>query len=863
MNFFEAFRLVYNRQPTLTEASQFVNDPVGQQNVINQATRMQEQTTQTQSEPVQVAEEPVQVAEEPVQVAEDTSGMFTGTQNDINTGFIDTSAGFAEQTSVDLDKRKANIEQELRNQYDLLQLGGFNYINPEDLDNIFSRQAEAIAIAGVDSLLDIGKRTEKVRDNVKEVQQITDPETGEVTYQYTPSGLSNIAGITEPEPVTVENEYVKPMVSNDGLYGSQVTKYVATLPDEAPVLYNKKTGERLNMFSTKGELYRDYGNGATFGELYSGIEGGVDLKVQFDKDGTPVFFPLYKDTSDKNLISALTTVGSLIVAPYAGQIGSFVTGTAASTAGAKAIGAAILGGVAGGVTGEGNLESIALGAVLAGATTYGIQSGFVGDALVDLGVPESFLNGDNPLGFKIPISNTLEPQAYLNELATEGYTFDKGEDGFVQIFDKNGLPDSSLTDQFNQNLVTYPNAKLTTFEQDMIDTATGEVVSEGTGIEVTDYSNGALSTTNYDIGSSGGYEQVGETITTGFDASEAANIERSLEAAEQAGVNIEDINTINEAITESGGVIENLPDNIKELATAVGGTLTAAGVDLKNIFGGTIGGLLEKGIGAGIDYFALGEIQDKLQQAGKDIQADYDKVFKPVTVRTGLGVGTITPEEATATADIAYQPIKTSALGTAESMFKDLPTTREEATAKSLEATRALTEPQRQRQQEDLFNRLQRQGLMGFGVTTPTVGGQRRINPLAESVFAAQEQARAQEALAAQEMGLGQAASQQQLATGLLSTAQGIDRAAMSPLEQARSISSLRMQPELEGLRARQGYDSAVALSEIERIRGLQSGARGLFGLPTQQGNVASTEQTDLFNNFLNYLSQQQNTTTT
>ena len=74
--------------------------------------------------------------------------------------------------------------------------------------------------------------------------------------------------------------------------------------------------------------------------------------------------------------------------------------------------------------------------MLAGATTYGIQSGFVGDALVDLGVPESFLNGDNPLGFEIPISNTLEPQAYLNELATEGYTFDKGEDGFVQIFDK-------------------------------------------------------------------------------------------------------------------------------------------------------------------------------------------------------------------------------------------------------------------------------------------------------------------------------------------------------------------------------------------------------------------------------------------
>ena len=174
MNFFEAFRLVYGRQPTLTESGQFVNNPTGQQNIINQAMSMQEQTTQAQSEPVQVVEEPVQVAE-------DTSGMFTGTQNDINTGFIDTSTGFAEQTSVDLDKRKANIKQELERQYETVQLSGYSYPNPEDLDSIFSRQAEAIALSGVDSLLDIGRRTEKVRDNVKEVQQITDPETGEVT----------------------------------------------------------------------------------------------------------------------------------------------------------------------------------------------------------------------------------------------------------------------------------------------------------------------------------------------------------------------------------------------------------------------------------------------------------------------------------------------------------------------------------------------------------------------------------------------------------------------------------------------------------------------------------------------------------
>ena len=52
MTFFEAFRLVYNRQPTLTEAGQFVNDYVGQQNIIDQAIRMQGEKSQTLSDPV-------------------------------------------------------------------------------------------------------------------------------------------------------------------------------------------------------------------------------------------------------------------------------------------------------------------------------------------------------------------------------------------------------------------------------------------------------------------------------------------------------------------------------------------------------------------------------------------------------------------------------------------------------------------------------------------------------------------------------------------------------------------------------------------------------------------------------------------
>ena len=64
----------------------------------------------------------------------------------------------------------------------------------------------------------------------------------------------------------------------------------------------------------------------------------------------------------------------------------------------------------------------------------------------------------------------------------------------------------------------------------------------------------------------------------------------------------------------------------------------------------------------------------------------------------------IAPEGAEVTVDADYQPIKTAQLGAATSLFEDLPETREEATAQQLAATRALTEPFRQREQERIRN---------------------------------------------------------------------------------------------------------------------------------------------------------------
>ena len=401
-----------------------------------------------------------------------------------------------------------------------------------------------------------------------------------------------------------------------------------------------------------------------------------------------------------------------------------------------------------------------------------------------------------------------------------------------------------MTDQLNQSLLVNPGAKLTTFEQDMIDPATGDVVGRGTGITTTEYDGlGNVTTTNYDIGSSGGYEQIGDATVTSFDASPAANIARSQEALNQAvsdGIISEaDANIASTALAESGGVFDNLSEGVQDIITKVGGGLAATGIDLKSIFGEGIGGTLQNLIGTGIDYAGLSALQKSLEESGEEIQKEYEGIFRPYTVTTGFGTAEISTAGATATVGYDYDPLRSAQITSALGMFEDLPTTRADATAAQLAATQAITEPQRLREQERLLGTLRQRGLLGYGQTMPTVDGQRRVSPLAESLYSAQELARSQEALAAQQFGLTEAQRQANLGAGLLTGAQKIDEAAMAGLTTGRDISAtLQQKPELAGLNARSQYDQLVALAEIEKLRGLQSGARGLFGLPTQQGNV-------------------------
>ena len=87
--------------------------------------------------------------------------------------------------TMSYEDRYNNLKTELTNQMDFLRLNDFTYVNPEDLDYIIDEQAKEFAKAGVDSILDIGKRTEEVTDRNVEVERFTDPDTGKTKYRYT------------------------------------------------------------------------------------------------------------------------------------------------------------------------------------------------------------------------------------------------------------------------------------------------------------------------------------------------------------------------------------------------------------------------------------------------------------------------------------------------------------------------------------------------------------------------------------------------------------------------------------------------------------------------------------------------------
>ncbi len=758
--------------------------------------------------------------------SEDVSsiGMLAGAQDLSNV--IPAEMEAIDDTSL-YEQRVNNLRDEFRKQYDILETAGFSYVNPSDVDYIIEEQAKEFAKAGVDSIYDLGKRSvDTTRENV-EVERETDPNTGNFKYYYneeptTPMGLGKRI---EVQPSTVKE------VDTGRSIGQGATEkiYIATLPSSMNELFNKKTGETVDVFAGRGTLSGDPDEPTTFGNLYSGVEGGAALNVKFAGD-KPVFYPLYQDTSDRDIITPAVVAASIAFSAFPGvseSIGAFFPGVAEGSVAAKAIGNAVIAGGTGLAIGK-DIEDALLAAIITYGTTYGVdalQSGKFGDYLVD----NNILEADTVDSLKIPRGASTD----LSGIGAD-YSLDALESG---TFGEGGVDTTSLlqgTDPtFETPLNFLPgeygveselglNSVFGNFGDRYLEP--GSIVTPSLSEDVTfadilaGQGGAGLASdlpllTSAEIGT--------DAVTSGLTITNAASATKA----------VSDVLKLGATGAASAVAVKEIADEASKF------------IDLKEVFGDRIGGGLENLIGTGIDYAGLSALQESLEERGEEIQKEYEGIFKPYTVTTGFGTAEITPEGATATVDAAYQPIREAQLGAATSLFEGLPATREEATAQQLAATRALTEPQRQREQERMLGTLAQRGLLGYGQTMPTAGGQRRVNPLAESILSAQELARSKEALDAQTFGLTEAGRQRQLAQGLLTGAQTIDKQTMAGLTTGRDISAtLQQKPELAGLSSRATYDQLVALAELDKIRGLTSGAKGLFGLPTEQGNVTANQ---------------------
>ena len=689
------------------------------------------------------------------------------------------------------EQRVNNLRDEFRKQYDVLEASGFSYVNPSDVNYIIEEQAKEFAKAGLDSINDLGKRTVKTGVTDVEVDKVTDA-NGNVRYEYTTGGMIGFGG-GQPKTIRVNASTVIEVMTNmSGNFGNPQPVYIATLPDTMDELFNKKTGETVDVFAGGGTLSGDPDEPTTFGNLYSGVEGGAALNVKFAGD-TPVFYPLYQDTSDRDLITPAVVASSIALSAFPGfseSIGAFFPGVAEGSVAAKAIGNAVIAGGTGLAIGK-DVEDALLASLITYGTTYGVdalKSGNFGDFLVD----NNILEAETVDSLKIPRGASTD----LSGLG-EGVT--------------TNLLQGTTTPTFED----LTGAETLGREFPMLAGESGVSFADPSFADILAGQGGAGLAGDLPLLTSGAVGT--DAVTGGLTITDAASATKA----------VDDVLKLAGTGAVGAEVIEEVVDEASKF------------IDLKEVFGEDFGGFLEGAVGTGIDFAKLEEIRKRLEGRGEDIAAEFAGLFKPYTVRSGLGVSEITPEGATATADVAYQPIREAQLGAATSLFEGLPATREEATAQQLAATRALTEPFRQREQERMLGTLAQRGLLGYGQTMPTVGGQRRVNPLAESILSAQELARSKEALDAQTFGLTEAGRQRQLAQGLLTGAQTIDKQALDQLGRAQSIAySLGQVPAREGLRTKSQFEQLGAQAEIAGLTELGDFGKGLFGLETDPGNV-------------------------
>jgi len=724
--------------------------------------------------------------------------------------------------TMSYEQRVNNLRNEFKAQYNVLEAKGFDYVNPSDLDYIIEEQAKEFAKAGVDSIYDLGKRSVDTTKQNVEVERIADPNTGNFKYYYSeePTTAMGVGKRIEVQPSTVKE------VDTGRSLGQGATEkmYIATLPSSMDELFNKKTGETVDVFAGGGTLRSGGEESTSFGNLYTGVEGGADLNVKFVGD-QPIFYPLYQDTSDKNLVTFATIATTLAGTAYANKIGTAILGeTAAGTVKATALGNAVVAGSTSLGLGR-DLEDTLLAATMAYGVTYGVdalQSGKFGDYLVD----NNILEADTVESLNIP-RGVVEDTTALSGIGEGGapgdvsldtaegldYSLTEGTTIPSDALEK-GIPiDGRFTDaQLNASLAEsqfrseFPKL-VGKSDISFADPSFADILSGQGGVDLA---------SDLPLLTSGGFAEE-LTLAGGLQIVDAASATTAVDdIIKAAGAGVVTKEAVGKVVEEASKFI-----------------------DLKEVFGEDVGGFLEGAVGTGIDFAKLEEIRKRLEGRGEDIAGEFADLFKPYTVRSGLGVSEITPEGATATADVAYQPLRESFLSGATQLAGQIPGTREEAAQSLFADISRLSEPQRAREQERLLGTLAQKGLLGYGQTMPTVGGERRVNPLAESLFAAQEAGRAKESLAATQFGTTEADRLAQLSGRLTGAAQSIDKLPADQLARAQNIAyTLGQVPAREGLRTKAGFEKLGAQAEIAGLTELGDFGKGLFGLETDPGNV-------------------------
>jgi hypothetical protein len=273
--------------------------------------------------------------------------------------------------------------------------------------------------------------------------------------------------------------------------------------------------------------------------------------------------------------------------------------------------------------------------------------------------------------------------------------------------------------------------------------------------------------------------------------------------------------------------------------------LTGAAKVISDLFGGTS---IKDLLNAGIDYATAEKISSDLQRQAKNIQTSAETIgkdakvsFTPYTVTTGLGTTKISGTTADVTGTEAVKELQKESLARAKQAVEAIsPKTAAETLFQQAEA---LAAPGRAREQEALLAGLQRRGLTGFGQNLPTVGGGvRTVNPLFESLLSAQETARAQQALQAQQLGTQEALRQQQLAAGLQGQAQNIDIQQLNQLLRAQGLSQDQINLALRNAEAQRLSSLAGLQSSIPLLTSAANVRAGQVGnLGEQARNLAGT----------------------